>query len=55
MFRVTGNDKGALSYRLLKTIENVDASFGGRFGPGDPVPDRTQPPCEPGNVPAWAR
>ncbi len=53
-FRVTGNDKGRLSIRLLKPIENVDASFGGRFGPGDPIPDRTRPPCEAGSPPVWA-
>lgn len=53
-FRVTGNDKGRISIRLLKPIENVDASFGGRFGPGDPTPDRTRPPCEAGSPPAWA-
>jgi branched-chain amino acid transport system substrate-binding protein len=53
-FQVTGNDKGTLSIRLVRPIENVDASFGGRFGPGDPIPDRTQPPCEVGRPPAWA-
>ena len=53
-FQVTGNDKGRISIRLLKTIENVNASFGGRFGPGDPIPDRTRPPCKAGNPPAWA-
>lgn len=53
-FQITGNDKGTLSIRLLKPIENVDASFGGRFGPGDPIPDRTRPPCDAGSPPAWA-
>lgn len=54
MFQVTGNDKGKLSIRLLKPIANVDASFGGHFGPGDPTPDRTRPPCRAGSPPAWA-
>lgn len=55
MFQVTKNDAGALAFRLLRTIENVDAGFGGRFAPGDPRPDRTRPRCEPGRVPGWAR
>jgi hypothetical protein len=55
LYQISSNDKGNLSVRPLRTIENVDSSFGGRFGPGDPLPDRTQPPCEHGNPPAWAR
>jgi branched-chain amino acid transport system substrate-binding protein len=55
MIRVTGNDKGTLSYALHKTVENVDAGFGGHLPRGGPLPDRTQPPCTPGNVPAWAK
>ena len=55
MFRVTENDAGTLSFGLLKTVENVDASFGGHLTTGGPLPDRTQPPCTRGNVPAWAK
>jgi len=55
MFRVTGNDGGKLSFALHRTVENVDASFGGHFAPGGPLPDRTQPPCTRGKVPAWAK
>ena len=55
MFRVTGNDKGELSLALHRTVENVDASFGGHLPWGGPLPDRTQPPCTRGNVPAWAK
>ena len=54
LLQVAGNDRGTLSYRPIRTIEDVDASFGGRFGPGSPAPDRTQPPCERGNPPPWA-
>jgi branched-chain amino acid transport system substrate-binding protein len=54
-FQIDGYSHGRLQYRRLKTIENVDASFGGHFGPGDPLPDRTQPPCRHGNPPRWAR
>jgi branched-chain amino acid transport system substrate-binding protein len=55
LFEVTKNDAGLLSYRLLDTFENVDAGFGGHFDRGDPLPNRTQPPCRPGKVPAWAK
>jgi branched-chain amino acid transport system substrate-binding protein len=55
LFQVDGYKRGALHYRLLKRVENVDASFGGHFGRSDPLPDRTQPPCEHGHPPAWAR
>lgn len=54
LLQVISNNKGVLGYKLLKTVDNVDASFGGHFGPGDPVPDRTQPPCRHGSPPAWA-
>jgi branched-chain amino acid transport system substrate-binding protein len=53
LHEVEKNEKGALSFRPLRTIKNVDASFGGRFDPGAP-PSRTEPPCERGNVPPWA-
>jgi hypothetical protein len=55
MFQIDGYRNGQLHYRGPKPVENVDASFGGHFGPGDPLPDRTQPKCERGNPPAWAR
>jgi branched-chain amino acid transport system substrate-binding protein len=53
LHEVEKNEKGALSFRPLRTIKNVDASFGGRFDPGAP-PSRTEPPCKRGNVPPWA-
>jgi branched-chain amino acid transport system substrate-binding protein len=55
MFRVTKNKAGKLSFGLLRTVENVDASFGGHLARGGPIPDRTQPPCTRGNVPGWAK
>lgn len=54
LHQVSGNDQGALSYRPLRTIEDVDATFGGLFAPGDPRPDRQQPRCQPGDPPPWA-
>jgi branched-chain amino acid transport system substrate-binding protein len=53
-FQIVGIAHGAPQYRRLKPIENVDASFGGHFGPSDPLPDRTQPTCKHGNPPRWA-
>jgi branched-chain amino acid transport system substrate-binding protein len=55
MFQIDGYAPGAPHYRRLKTVKNVDASFGGHFGPDDPLPDRTQPPCKKGDPPPWAR
>jgi len=52
--QIVGNDRGVLTFRTIRTIRDVDASFGGRFGPGDPRPDRTLPHCVAGNPPAWA-
>jgi branched-chain amino acid transport system substrate-binding protein len=55
LFQVDGYKNGMLQYRILKTVQTVDASFGGHFGPGDPTPDRTQPRCTHGHPPPWAR
>jgi branched-chain amino acid transport system substrate-binding protein len=54
LVRVSGNQDGALAFEPLRTIAEVDASFGGRFGPGDPPPSRVEPSCEQGSPPAWA-
>jgi branched-chain amino acid transport system substrate-binding protein len=55
LFQVKSNKGGVLDYRAPKPVEDVDASFGGHFGSGDPLPDRTQPPCRHGSPPAWAQ
>jgi len=52
--QVSSSEDGRLSFRDLRTVEDVDASFGGRFEPGHAPPDRTEPPCEAGNPPGWA-
>ena len=39
--QVVRNDGGTLRFRTIRTLQDVDASFGGHFGPGDPRPDRT--------------
>ena len=45
--------QGAL--RTIRTVDPVDDSYGGRFGPGKPLPSRTSPKCVHGNPPPWAR
>ena len=45
--------RGAI--RTFRTLNAVDASYGGRFGPGKPLPSRTSPKCVHGNPPPWAR
>lgn len=45
--------RGAL--RTIRTVDPVDDSYGGRFGPGRPLPSRTSPKCVRGNPPPWAR
>jgi branched-chain amino acid transport system substrate-binding protein len=41
--------------RTLKTIENVDQTFGGNFSPDTPTPDRENPACDPAQLqaPPW--
>jgi branched-chain amino acid transport system substrate-binding protein len=41
--------------RTIRTVDPVDDSYGGRFGPGKPQPSRTSPKCVHGNPPPWAR
>jgi branched-chain amino acid transport system substrate-binding protein len=40
--------------RLIRTIPNVDASFGGYFTRHDPPPTATSPVCKKRTPPAWA-
>ena len=39
----------------IQAVVPVDASYGGRFGPGKPPPSQTSPKCVRGNPPPWAR
>lgn len=45
---------GRPELRTIRTVGPVDDSYGGRFGPGKPLPSRTSPPCTRGNPPPWA-
>lgn len=52
--RVEKDEKGNLVLRTFRTIDGVDQTYGGALRMGAPTPDRTQPPCRPGNPPPWA-
>jgi branched-chain amino acid transport system substrate-binding protein len=45
---------GELGFKVLKTAENVDQTFGGAFGPDSPPPSQTVPECKTGTPPPWA-
>jgi branched-chain amino acid transport system substrate-binding protein len=46
---------GSLGFRTIKTIPNVNETFGGLFGPSSPSPSRTAPACKKGTPPPWAK
>jgi branched-chain amino acid transport system substrate-binding protein len=45
---------GGLGFKLVSTIDKVDQTFGGLFGPDSPNPSRDQPAKATGNPPPWA-
>jgi branched-chain amino acid transport system substrate-binding protein len=47
-------DGGELGFKLVSTIDEVDQTFGGLFGPDSPDPSRDQPTKATGNPPPWA-
>jgi branched-chain amino acid transport system substrate-binding protein len=47
-------DGGDLSFKLVSTIDDVDQTFGGLFGPDSPDPSRDEPAKATGNPPPWA-
>jgi branched-chain amino acid transport system substrate-binding protein len=46
---------GAITYRTIQVVPNVDESFGGYFHTNGPPPSETYPPCRRGDPPSWAR
>jgi branched-chain amino acid transport system substrate-binding protein len=44
---------GVPDVRTIKTIPEVDQTFGGFFSPDTPSPDRDDPKCETADPPAW--
>jgi len=51
--KIVKNGSG-LGFKLVRTIDDVDQTFGGLFGPGSPDPSRDQPAKATGNPPPWA-
>ena len=47
--------KGALVYKTIRTVEDVEQTFNGYFKPGDPPPGKDTIECKHGNPPPWAR
>jgi YVTN family beta-propeller protein len=49
------NKKGKLTWKPVRTVENVEQTFNGYFRPGDPPPGRDTIVCKRGNPPPWTR
>ena len=52
--RVEHDPNGGFQLRTVRTVRNVESTFGGYFTPTSPRDSRTQPVCRKGHVPAWA-
>jgi branched-chain amino acid transport system substrate-binding protein len=48
------SDGGELGFKVVKTIDEVDQTFGGLFGPDSPDPSRDEPAAATGSPPPWA-
>src|SRR4051812_22129495 len=48
-------DGSDLGFKVVKTIPEVDQTFGGLFGPDSPDPSRDEPAKATGNPPPWAQ
>jgi branched-chain amino acid transport system substrate-binding protein len=46
---------GAITYRTLRVVPNVDERFGGYFRTNGPLPSESYPLCRRHNPPSWAR
>ena len=49
------DEKGALVYKTIRKLENVEQTFNGYFSPGDPPPGKDTIECKHGNPPPWTR
>src|SRR4051812_36642681 len=47
-------DGDSLGFKVVKTIDQVDQTFGGLFGPNSPDPSRDEPAQATGNPPPWS-
>jgi branched-chain amino acid transport system substrate-binding protein len=46
---------GTLGFKVVKTVDSVDQTFGGLFKAGDPAPSRTSPNPTQGTPPPWGQ
>ncbi len=46
---------GKLAVRQIRTVANVEQTFGGHLTSTTPAPSSTEPPCVHGHPPPWAR
>ena len=53
--RVEQGPNGTVVLHTVRTVRNVESTFGGYFTPTSPLDSRTQPVCRKGHVPTWAR
>jgi branched-chain amino acid transport system substrate-binding protein len=53
--QVEYDPKGSIVLHTVRTVPNVESTFGGYFTPTSPRDSPTQPVCRRGHVPAWAR
>ncbi len=53
--RVERGPNGAVVLHTVRTVPNVESTFGGYFTPTSPRDSRTQPVCRKGHVAPWAR
>ena len=47
-------DGGELGFKVVKTIDQVDQTFGGLFNANSPDPSRDEPAKATGNPPPWS-
>lgn len=47
-------DGGQLGFKVVQTVNDVDQTFGGIFGPNSPEPGRNSPDCTAGTKVPWA-
>jgi branched-chain amino acid transport system substrate-binding protein len=50
----TKDANGVMGLKVLKSIANVDETFGGLFNENSPAPSRDAPECKAGTPPPWA-
>lgn len=55
LYQYQQDKNGALIFKTIRKIENVEQTFNGYFKPGDPPPGKDTIKCKHGNPPPWTR